>query len=62
MDIWIVVKFNLAIEYRSTVLHALKNVVLYDRMYKKGEKWYDLTISFTHPSGICPNLCDYYLS
>ncbi len=38
MDIWIIVDFNLTIEYRGTVLHALKNVAPYERMYKKGRK------------------------
>jgi hypothetical protein len=32
----------------------IKNVA-YKCMYKKGEKWYVLTISFTYPCRVCPN-------
>ncbi len=32
----------------------IKNVA-YKCMYKKGEKWYVLKISFTYPCRVCPN-------
>jgi hypothetical protein len=49
MDIWLVVNFNLTIEYCFAL------ILPYERLYNKGEKWYVLTISFTYPCGVCPN-------